>query len=116
MKGRRHRLGGLFVGLALGVSLTVAFAQTAVVPPAGQATLNQARQARLLTASDTTVLPAATRGVHIGDTSPCDIAVVLFGDSAAVTLASVQPGSDHPYSIIKLMSTNTTCNSVVALY
>lgn len=109
----RNRLGGLLVGLAIGAS--VAVAQTSIVPPSGQSVLNQARQGRLLTASDTTFIQA-TRGVHIGDASACNIAVVFNGDSAAVTLANVQSGSDHPYSIVKLMSTNTTCTSVTALY
>ena len=104
-----------WLGAALLGGIAVAIAQTAVVPPVGQPVLNQARQGRLLTKSDTTFIQP-TRGVHIGDASACDIAVIFVGDSAAVTLANLQSGSDHPYAINKLMSTNTTCTAVTALY
>lgn len=80
-----------------------------------QPTQNQARQGVALTKSDSTVI-AATKGIHVGDGTACDVAVLLAGDSVAVTLQNVQPGSDHPYSIVKLMSTNTTCTSITALY
>lgn len=109
----RPFLGWLAAALIGGV--TVAVAQTAIAPLTGTPVLNQARQMRLLTKSDT-VFIQPTRGIHIGDAAACDIAVVGTGDSAAVTLSTEQPGSDHPYSIIKLMSTNTTCTSVVGLY
>ena len=106
-------LGWLTAALLGGIAAAVA--QTAIAPLTGQPVLNQARQGRTLTASDTAFI-SPTRGVHIGDAAACAIAVVFTGDSAAVTLSNEQPGSDHPYSIIKLMSTNTTCTSVVGLY
>ena len=100
---------------ALALFGAAAYAQTAVVPPAGQPVLNQGRQARALTKSDT-VFIQPTRYIYIGDAAACTIAVVFVGDSAAVTLATAQPGRVLPLSIIKLMSTNTTCSAVTAIY
>ncbi len=104
-----------WLGAALIGGVAVAVAQTAIVPPVGQPVLNQARQARALTKSDTAPVQA-TRGLFIGDAAACNIAVIFNGDSAAVTLANVQPGATLPFSIRMLMSTNTTCAAVTAFY
>ena len=108
------RFLGWFAAALFGGAIA-AVAQTAIVPPVGMAVLNQARQGRLLTKSDTTDV-AATRGVFIGDAAACNIAVIFNGDSSAVTLANVQPGGAYPLSIRRLMSANTTCTAVTALY
>mgnify|MGYP001618645656 CR=1 FL=1 len=63
-------------------------------PPSGQPQLNQARQARLLVKSDTTVIPQ-TRGLFIGDAAACNIALLFVADSAAVTFAR-SPGTPLP--------------------
>ena len=88
-----------------------AFAQST---PGGMPVLNNT-QARLLTKSDTTAVPI-THAVYIGDAAACDIAVILSRDTSAVTFSKVQPGSTVPIQIRKLMSTNTTCTVVIALY
>jgi hypothetical protein len=102
----------------LGILLpTLGWAQS---KPTGNPTLNQALSARVVTKSDTTLLPG-TRGLYVGDSAACAVAVVLQADNAtgagvAVTFANVQPGSFLPLQVAKVMSTNTTCTSVVALY
>lgn len=87
----------------------------AQAPPNGLAVLNQGLGARALTKSDTVKI-VTTRGVYIGDATPCNIAVVFNGDSAAVTLTNVQGGVAYPFSVNQLMSTNTTCATVFGLY
>lgn len=91
------------------------FAQPA---PSGQAVQNQAVNAVLLTKSDTTIF-TQTKGVYVGDASACNIAVVFSQappPGSAVTLTNIQTGIPMPLSITKLMSTNTTCATVFALY
>jgi len=87
--------------------------------PTGNPTLNQALSARAVTKSDSTILPG-TRGLYVGDSAACAVAVVLQADNAtgagtAVTFANVQPGSFLPLQVAKVMAA-TTCTSVVALY
>lgn len=106
----------LLVGIML-LLPTLAWAQT---KPNGEATLNQGISARAVTKSDSTILPG-TRGLYIGDATACAVAVVLQADNAtgagvAVTFSNVQPGSFLPLQVAKVMSTNTSCTSVVALY
>lgn len=106
----------LAVALAALLGSGVAYAVTAIVAPTGQPVLNQARQGVLLVKSNTTTfLP--TRGIHIGDGTACDVTVRFVGDNASTftALENMQPGSDHPYSIIQLGSA-TTCTAVEALY
>ena len=106
----------LLVGIML-LLPALAWAQT---KPNGEATLNQGISARAVTKSDSTILPG-TRGLYVGDAAACAVAVVLQADNAtgagtAVTFSNVQPGSFLPLQVAKVMSTNTTCTSVVALY
>src|SRR6476646_6676423 len=91
------------------------FGARAQAPPAGVGVLNQALGARAVTKSDTTVIQT-TRALFIGDAAACNIALILSGDSAAVTFSNVQPGEVLPFSAFKVMSTNTTCATIVALY
>lgn len=109
-------LGAVCVTLA---AATPAGARCFADPYGGDAvceTINQARRGALLTASDATTLSPVTRAITIGDAAACNIAVVFADNSSAVTLANRQPGVDYPYAIKKLMSTNTTCAAVIALY
>lgn len=111
----RHTLMGIALGVAV-FTVVMAYAYAAAGPPSGQPVLNQARSGVALTKSDSTVL-TPTRGVFIGDAAACNIAVVFDADgTTAVTLANVQPGLAYPFAIRKLMSTNTTCTAVIALY
>jgi hypothetical protein len=109
----------LFLPIALlGVLLsTLGWART---KPTGQATLNQGISARTVTKSDATILPG-TRGLYVGDAAACNLAVVFQADNVtgagtAVTFTNVQPGSFLPLQVAKVMSTNTTCTLVLALY
>jgi len=118
----RNRSGGVFLLIAIAIGFwlvvaatTMAVAQQPPAPPSGQAVFNQARSARALTKSDTTVF-TATRGLFIGDAAACNIAVRFIQDSAAVTLTNVQAGANLPYSIIQLMSAGTSCTTVFAFY
>jgi hypothetical protein len=87
--------------------------------PTGTPVINQGRAGVAVVKSDATVLPA-TRALYIGDAAACTIAVIFANDfprgNGAVTLPSVQPGAFLPLSVVKVMSTNTTCASIVALY
>lgn len=100
-----------FVALALAAP---AWAAGEMVP-SGSPALNQARQARLLTKSDATIL-IPTRGIFIGDAAACNVALMFVGDSSAVTFNNVQSGATYPFQIKQLMSTGTSCTSVIALY
>jgi hypothetical protein len=94
-----------------------AFAQSGPFPPGGQPTLNQASQFVADTPSDTTIL-VPTRGLFIGNSTACNIAVVgAQGISpSAVTLSNVNAGQILPFSVVKVMATNTTCTGIVLLY
>lgn len=108
----RYLLAALFavVGAAAGIAATTA------VRPVGAPMLNQALQGVSQTKSDTTVF-TPTRGIHVSDGSACDVSVRFVGDNATTftTLQNLQPGSDHPYSIIQLRAA-TTCTAIVLLY
>lgn len=97
------------------LALAVAIPAWAQTPPVGQNVVSSGRQARLLTKSDTTVIPR-TLGLYIGDAAACAIAVLFAGDTSPVTLANALPGTVYPWSVTKLMSANTTCTAVTAIY
>jgi len=87
--------------------------------PAGDASLNQAISARVVTKSDATVL-IPTRGLYVGDATACTLSLVFQADNTtgagvAVTFANVQPGSVLPFQVAKVMAA-TTCTAVTALY
>lgn len=119
-RGERSTLRVLLKGLgytvaALALSWGVCRAQQ-LPPPSGQAVLNQALAARLLTKSDTAKLSTVTRGLYIGDPLACQITVLFNFDTASVALNNVQPGAVYPFAIVQLFSTGTTCAAVTALY
>ena len=109
-----HSLPFRLVLAVLGLSLAYGLSW-AQHPPSGSAVINQGLAARLLTKSDTAYV-MKTRGLFIGDATACNIALVFNADTAPVTFLNVQSGAVYPFQIIKLMSTGTTCTSVVALY
>ncbi len=78
---------------------------------------NQAYRARVVTPSDTVNLPLGrTLGVRNGGATACDIAVILYSDTAAVTYGNVQPGATEPMRALRVMAANTTCTDILALY
>lgn len=66
-----------------------------------------------VTPSDSTVL-LPTRGLYVGGAG--DVAVILAEDDTAVTLTGCSAGLIYPLSVTKVMSTNTTATSIVALW
>lgn len=77
-------------------------------------TFNQALSARNVTKSDTTVL-VPTRALQISDATACDVAVIFLNDTSPITFTA-QAGQILPFSVTKVMSANTTCTAVKALY
>jgi hypothetical protein len=69
-----------------------------------------------VTPSDTVALASTTRGLFIGDATACNVALIFQRDNAAVTFLNVQSGAILPFSVNYVMSTNTTCVTVIALY
>lgn len=74
---------------------------------------NPASQVAAVTKSDSTEL-VAVRGLWVGGAG--DVAVIAAEDSAAVTIVGVPAGTLLPIRVRKVMSTNTTATSIVALY
>jgi hypothetical protein len=81
-------------------------------------TLNQARSAVAVTPSDSADLAIGpTRALFNGNAAVCNIAVRMADDgTTATTFVSVQPGEILPFQVKRVMSTNTTCANIVALY
>jgi len=76
--------------------------------------VSSAWKAIAITPSDATVLPDGIRGVWVGGAG--NIAVIMSGDTTAVTLAGVPAGTLLPIQISKVMATNTTATAITALY
>ena len=97
--------------LALGVCLLapgVAWADASEVR-------NQAIAAASITPSDSTNI-TPTAAIFIGDAAACNVALKLQKDSAAHTFTNVQSGSILPVRAIIVLSTGTTCTTIIALY
>lgn len=73
---------------------------------------NPAEYAAAVTPSDSTDL-GITRFLWVGGTG--DVVVVMAGDAAAVTLASVPSGSLLPIRVTKVKAA-TSATNIVALY
>lgn len=74
-----------------------------------------AQALRLLTKSDTAVLPLGPcRALWIGGAG--DVAVIAEGDTDAVTISAVPAGTVLPIRCKRVMSTNTTATLIVAMY
>lgn len=72
-----------------------------------------AHSAVAVTKSDSTVMQP-TRALWVGGTG--DVAVVMAGNETTVTFTGVPAGSILPVQATKVMSTNTTATSIIALY
>ncbi len=75
---------------------------------------NPAQKAFVITPSDSVDLEESTRAVWVGSTG--NLAVILVGDSAAVTFVGVQSGSLLPLRVKRVMDTNTTAQNIVGVY
>jgi hypothetical protein len=80
------------------------------VPYAG---IYSGRRAVAVTKSDTTDL-GQTVALYVGGTG--NLAVMMMGDTSAVTFMSVPAGTWLWLTVSKVMSTNTTATNVVAVY
>ena len=67
-----------------------------------------------ITKSDTDELPYITNYLYIGGAG--NVAVILEGDTAAVTLTGLAVGVLHKLRVKQVMSTNTTATAIVGLY
>jgi len=72
-----------------------------------------AYRAVAVTKSDSTILPV-TRGIYVGVTG--DVAVIMAGDTDAVTFKAVPAGVILPIQVTKVMSANTSATDMLALY
>jgi len=66
-----------------------------------------------VTKSDTTAY-TGMRGLYVGGAG--DVALMAPGATAAVTFVGVPAGAVLPVQAVKVMSTNTTATSIVALF
>ncbi len=74
-----------------------------------------ARQLRAVTASDTVPLTLGVcRALWVGEGG--NVAVIVEGDTSAVTLVGVVAGQIVPVKAKYVMSANTTAASLVAMY
>lgn len=76
---------------------------------------NQAQSSQTITPSNSTVYSPPLRALWIGDTSACNLALKLANDSAAVTWALPANAGFLPLSVKQVMSTNTTCATIIGL-
>lgn len=72
-----------------------------------------AHSAAAVTTSDTTILPC-TRALYVGGAG--NVAVVMADDENTVTFTAVPAGTILPVQVIKVMATNTTATTIVALW
>ena len=67
-----------------------------------------------VTPNDGTDLTHTTRAINVGGAG--NLAVILDRDSSAVTFLAVAAGTMLPIRVRRVMSTNTTATSIVALH
>lgn len=78
-----------------------------------QTARDPARKAALVTPSDSTVIQSC-RGIWVGGAG--DIAVIMSDDDTAVTFVGVQAGTLLPFSVSKVMSTNTDATNICVVW
>ena len=78
------------------------------------ATQAPAKNAFVITPSDSTQLTFTTRAVYVGGAG--NLVVRLSGDTANVTLVGVPAGTLLPIRAILVASTSTTATSIIGLY
>lgn len=72
------------------------------------------RSMAAVTPGDGTVLAKVTRGLWVGVGG--NVAVLCADDTVAVTLANVPSGTLLPLRVTKVMATNTTATTIVAMF
>ena len=63
---------------------------------------------------DETNLAQTSRAIYVGGAG--NLAVILDRDTSAITFVAVPAGSMLPIRVRRVMSTNTTATSILALY
>ena len=109
----------LFAGCAVALAASLlwgaaAWAQSHAFQAGENPVSNQAYDGIAVIASDTTVIPV-TRALWNGNATACNIAV-KSNAGHTVTYANVPSGSYLLVQAIQVLSTGTTCSSIVALY
>lgn len=84
----------------------------AFTPPASPVGVGPAVHGAVVVPSDTTVL-SPTRALWVGVAG--NVAVVFAADTTPVTLIGVAAGTRLEVCVTKVMATNTTATSIVAL-
>ncbi len=81
-------------------------------------TLSQARSGVAVTPNDGTDLAIKpTRYLYNGNATACTIVLRMIDDGAnSITLVSVQPGALLPLQVARVLSTSTTCTTILAFY
>jgi hypothetical protein len=69
--------------------------------------------AQAVTKSDSTTY-SPTKAIWVGTAG--DLAVIMADDDSAVTFEDVAAGSLLPFSVTKVMSTNTTASGIVVTW
>ncbi len=72
-----------------------------------------ADSAYVITPSDGSDLPSATRSIYVGGAG--NISVIMANDDAAVAFINVAAGSVLPIRVKQVLSTDTTATDLVAL-
>lgn len=72
-----------------------------------------AQNAVAVTPHDTNELTVYSRGLYVGVSG--NVAVILAGDSSAVTFVGLAAGIIHPIRAKVVLSTGTTATSIVAV-
>jgi hypothetical protein len=80
--------------------------------------INSGTVARVVTPTDNVPLAlGATRLLFMGNAAACNLAVILLGDTTAVTFTNVPPTPGFiPLRAKVVMATNTTCTNIMAVY
>lgn len=69
-----------------------------------------------VTPSDTADLPhGRCKAIYIGDAAAADVSVIMQGGQTA-TFSNLTPGVIHPIAVKRVLSTDTTATSILALY
>lgn len=104
----------LLIIFIFGCSL-YAWAQTRSELP--QPVINQALNGVAVAPADGTNLSlGATRALYNGNSTVCNIAVILTNDTVAVTFNNVQPGEFMAIRARTVQNTGTSCTNILALY
>ena len=73
-----------------------------------------AERAFVVVPNDATDLAVSTRALYVGGSG--DVAVILVGDSVAVTFSNLVTGTILPIRVKRVLVTGTTATNIVGIY